>query len=26
VPDARWFEAIKIFQPNQLINFTLIEL
>jgi hypothetical protein len=25
VPDARWFEAIKIFQPNQLINFTLIE-
>jgi len=26
VPDARWFEAIKIYQPNQLINFTLIEL
>ena len=26
VPDARWFEAIKIFKPNQLINFTLIEL
>jgi hypothetical protein len=26
VPDARWFEAIKIFQNNQLINFTLIEL
>ena len=26
VPDARWFEAIKIFQVNQLINFTLIEL
>jgi hypothetical protein len=26
VPDARWFEAIKIFQANQLINFTLIEL
>ena len=26
VPDARWFEAIKIFQPKQLINFTLIEL
>jgi len=26
VPDARWFEAIKIFQPNQLINFTLIQL
>jgi len=26
VPDVRWFEAIKIFQPNQLINFTLIEL
>lgn len=25
VPDARWYEAIKIFQPNQLINFTLIE-
>ena len=25
VPDVRWFEAIKIFQPNQLINFTLIE-
>ena len=26
VPDVRWFEAIKIFRPNQLINFTLIEL
>jgi hypothetical protein len=26
VPDASWFEAIKIFQRNQLINFTLIEL
>jgi hypothetical protein len=26
VPDARWYEAIKIFQNNQLINFTLIEL
>jgi len=26
VPDVRLFEAIKIFQPNQLINFTLIEL
>ena len=26
VPDSRWFEAIKIFQANQLINFTLIEL
>lgn len=26
VPDVRWFEAIKIFQNNQLINFTLIEL
>ena len=26
VPDARWFEAIKIFKPNQLINFNLIEL
>ena len=26
VPDARWFEAIKIFSANQLINFTLIEL
>ena len=26
VPDNRWFEAIKIFQANQLINFTLIEL
>lgn len=26
VPDLRWFEAIKIFQRNQLINFTLIEL
>jgi hypothetical protein len=26
VPDARWFEAIKIFQANQIINFTLIEL
>lgn len=26
VPDVRWFEAIKIFKPNQLINFTLIEL
>lgn len=25
-PDVRWFEAIKIFRPNQLINFTLIEL
>lgn len=26
VPDVRWFEAIKIFKSNQLINFTLIEL
>lgn len=26
VPDKRWVEAIKIFQPNQFINFTLIEL
>lgn len=26
VPDARWYEAIKIFKANQLINFTLIEL
>ena len=26
VPDARWFEAIKIFSANQLVNFTLIEL
>jgi hypothetical protein len=26
VPDRIWFEAIKIFRPNQLINFTLIEL
>jgi len=26
VPDNRWFEAIKTFYPNQLINFTLIEL
>lgn len=26
VPDVRWYEAIKIFQNNQLINFTLIEL
>jgi hypothetical protein len=26
VDDKRWFEAIKIFQPNQLINLTLIEL
>lgn len=26
VPDKIWFEAIKIFQNNQLINFTLIEL
>jgi len=26
VPDKQWFEAIKIFQPNQKINFTLIEL
>lgn len=26
IPDNIWFEAIKIFQPNQLINFTLIEL
>ncbi len=26
VPDARWFEVIKIFTANQLINFTLIEL
>jgi len=26
VPDSRWFEAIKIFKPNQKINFTLIEL
>ena len=26
VPDARWYEAIKIFSANQLINFTLIEL
>lgn len=26
VPDARWYEGIKIFQANQLINFTLIEL
>lgn len=26
VPDVRWFEAIKIFRPNQIINFTLIEL
>jgi peptidoglycan hydrolase-like protein with peptidoglycan-binding domain len=26
VPDSRWFEAIKIFKGNQLINFTLIEI
>lgn len=26
VADKQWFTAIKIFQPNQLINFTLIEL
>ena len=26
VPDARWFEAIKIFKANQLTNFTLIEI
>ena len=26
VPDSQWFTAIKLFQPNQLINFTLIEL
>lgn len=26
VPDSRWFEAIKIFNANQLINFTLIEI
>jgi hypothetical protein len=26
VPDARWFEAIKIFKPNALYNFTLIEI
>lgn len=26
VPDKIWFQAIKIFRPNQLINFTLIEL
>lgn len=26
VPDSRWYEAIKIFKANQLINFTLIEL
>jgi hypothetical protein len=26
VPDSRWFEAIKIFKANQLINFTLIEI
>lgn len=26
VPDKIWYEAIKIFQANQLINFTLIEL
>ena len=26
VADKQWFEAIKIFQSNQLINFTLIEL
>lgn len=25
VPDTYWFAAINIFQPNQLINFTLIE-
>lgn len=26
VPDSQWFTAVKIFQQNQLINFTLIEL
>jgi hypothetical protein len=26
VPDKIWHQAIKIFKPNQLINFTLIEL
>jgi hypothetical protein len=26
VPDKFWYEAIKIFQVNQLINFTLIEI
>ena len=26
VPDKIWYQAIKIFKPNQLINFTLIEL
>lgn len=26
VPDRIWYQAIKIFKPNQLINFTLIEL
>jgi len=26
VPDARWYEAIKIFKANQLTNFTLIEI
>ena len=26
VPDRIWYQAIKIFEPNQLINFTLIEL
>lgn len=26
IPDNQWFQMIKIFQPNQLINFTLIEL
>jgi hypothetical protein len=26
VPDSRWFEAIKIFKPNALYNFTLIQL
>lgn len=26
VPDVRWYEAIKIFQPNQLTNLTLIEI
>lgn len=26
VPDKIWYQVIKIFKPNQLINFTLIEL
>ena len=26
VPDKIWYQAIKVFKPNQLINFTLIEL